>query len=95
MALPVKLMEGPEEVFCPNEGKELLIYFPKIIYLYIKMTQSVFRLYLQYYSMTNCLSSYKLSLHLNVVVENLISIQKNTKWLKRHKDYAAEENNYY
>ena len=78
MALPVKLMEGPEEVFFPNEGKELLIYFPKIIYLYIKMDSVCFQIVftvLQHDS----LSSYKFPLHLNVVVENLISIQKNTK----------------
>lgn len=44
MALPVNLIEGPEEDFFPNEGKELLIYFPKIIYLCTKTDSVCFQI---------------------------------------------------
>lgn len=55
IALPVKLREGPEEVFFPNEGKELFIFLK--LSMYKNGLKSVFRLYLQYFSMTYCLSS--------------------------------------
>lgn len=78
IALLVKLMERPEEVFFPNEGKELLIYFPKIIYVQ-KWTQVCFQIVFTVFQHDILSQLLKLSLHLNAVVQNLISTQKNTK----------------